>query len=203
MYYPSVPPTKPFDYAAFVSELGLLIPDGQLFPYDVRNGTHPVFRKWKLRLEDCLRRMDDLGYAVNCGVSTRAFAATGFYEDSDAAFESDMVATLQELELIVENFSRYGDPGPTRSSKAQAASIAQAVPLAQPLLPPEKVTFGWMLHNVSMGGWSIIAAIGIAVFSAGTFLGRLPMLQTVESKAASVQTGQPPVAAAVRAASRP
>ena len=202
MYYPSVPPTKPFDYAAFVSELGLLIPDGQLFPYDVREATHPVFEKWKLRLEDYLRRMSDLGYEVNCDVSNRHFAATGMYEDSDAVFESDMVSTLQELELIVENFARYGDPGPTRSSKAMAVANALATPIPQPLLSPERVTIRWLLHNMSMAGWGTVGAFLLAAFTAGTYFGRLPMFQTSEGKAMPAQTIPPAVAASVRAASR-
>ena len=205
MQYPQASPPKLFDYDAFVAEIERMSAEALLFSWEDRNTSSHAFRKWRLRLEDLLRRVHHLGYTTTCDLSNRTFVAfMGEHEDSDAVFEEELTDTLQELDLIVENFSKYGDPGPTKAkgSVAEPSNAVIAAPKPQPLLSPERVTIGWLLHNVSMTGWGTIVALLLAVFTAGTYLGKSPLFRATDGKGTASQASQPAPAVQAKPAAK-
>jgi hypothetical protein len=179
---------------------------GLNFPKARQQANDAEFRRWKLRLTDLLDRVESLGYDVRCGVVHRHFQAA-YDSGSDRVWVHDMTETLSEIELIIENYEKYGDPARTRkgrtswfgegpvppkaSTPAEAPVLAPAtepvtVSAPTPLAAPEKVTIGWMIHNVAWKGWTALGSL-FALVAVGAYnLGHARLLDDAGSKLAPV-----------------
>ena len=50
------------------------------------------------------------------------------------------------------------------------------------LLPPEKITFGWLVKHVSIKQWLIVGGLSISVFSFGVVAGQSQLYETLVSQ---------------------
>jgi len=172
---------KPLDYLAFVVELRQLIDEARGLETIGRwDANDNVFRRWRAKLIDLLAQIRKAGYKdVRCEVGAVEFAYYGPGDAKYAArhFERHLDDTLIEIQLIVDNYDKYGDPKePETEAIAEPATAPEATPT---LLPPEKVTIPWIWKNVSIPllvGGSIFLA---AVFAFGLTLGGTKAGQSV------------------------
>jgi hypothetical protein len=160
-------------YEEFIDELRDLFVEGEAFRGRATLGT-PEFRDWRHRTESTVAEMQAEGFAVPGGFKSRGrlYQANWVQARPDAnkqAFERDLGDSLSEIKFIVERFDRDGPPR-SRSgeqSDVPATATPAAASHADPLLSPEKVTFLWILENVSVKGWLIALGIATAIFLLG------------------------------------
>lgn len=214
-------PAKRFDYSAFIEDLRPLLAESTKFPANQQSAGSASFKRWKLRLTDLLDRIEALGYDVRCGVHQRMFANM-YGSGSDRVWVAHMMETIDEIELIIQNFETYGDPGRTRKGRTswfgegqvppKAEKPAPAVepvaapkpsPVPAPLPAPEKVTIGWMIHNVDWKGWTAIASVLAAVAFGSYKAGQVRLFDDAQAKPASAQSSTPSQAPAALQSSKP
>lgn len=103
-----------FDYSAFIDELRLLVERAKAFGVNERHRESESFRKWRHEAEDLIGRINRLRYDINCGLPERAFRVMAYGSvsgrEQQEAFDKDLSDTLNELELVIARFDRYGDP---------------------------------------------------------------------------------------------
>ena len=148
------------------------------------------FRRWKLRLTDLLDNIERLGYDVRCGVAQRVFANM-YGSGSDKAWVHHMTETQQELELIIENYEKYGEPPRARQGKTSwfgegqspakatapppliASEIAAAAAIPQPLILPQQMTWDWLKKHMPISWWwylgAAVVALLVAAFNVGKY----------------------------------
>ena len=165
-------------YRQFIDELRPLTEQARaLFDLD---GIHenPAFRKWRHEITDLIRRIEDVGYTVNCSIDERRFDELGSYSytpsprDELAAFNRDLQDTINELATIVERFEKFGDP------KAADPAVAAATPLKA----PEKITAAWLWGNASMSLWWIVIVAAVAIFGVGITVGQSSLFKELIEK---------------------
>lgn len=179
------PVQKPFDYAAFIEQLMAMVDRARAFTAAERYREDAAFRKWKHEVEDLIARIVRLRYDVNTKLNTRQFQVLGYGSyskgDQQKAFNKDLDDTVMELDVVIENYKRHGDPkaDKIRPDKGLIEANAVTAPAAErePLKPPEKVTFKWLWEHMSITvGGTLMAAMGIA-FTAGITVGNWTSVQ--------------------------
>lgn len=182
-----------FDYAAFISELTVLVDQAKSFGAADRCHGSALFRNWRHEVEDLIARVNRKKYDVNCNLGARLFRVASYgsvsAKQQSERFERDLQDTLSELDLVISRYMKYGDPmadmRPAMKLVVQKtindAQGALPAPLPDPLKVPEKVTLPWILHNVPvrMLWWALITAFfliggafSLGIAAAGTKAGR-------------------------------
>lgn len=199
------PIQKPFDYPAFIEQLMVLVEMARGFTPTQRNREHPTFRKWKHEVADLIERIGRLRYDVNTGLESRRFQIVGYGSYSTAeeqqVFNRDLDDSLMELELVVENYKRYGDPTRGRMNHANKGLVQEEAAAPTPaaesesLKPPEKVTFKWLWEHMSVTVFgTLMLALGFS-FTVGVSVGNWSSVQVVFAKWAenvTIPTGTAP-----------
>lgn len=187
-------PSKRFTYEVFIDELRVLYRDPEGFSLQDATAQSGTFRRWKRKVEDALERVEALGYHPKLGIRTRMFDV--MYSGSrDAAFLHDMTETLQEIEILVEGFDKYGSPKnpkvdgtpqvqtvkPTPFDKKQlpvAPATTGAPPEPIPALPPaplalpQQVTWEWAKKHIPVSWFWYVAVGAISVLGVGITIGK-------------------------------
>ena len=173
-------PTKEFNYDAFIEEIRALTKDALALKDNDLSADAFKFKAWRRRVEDSFRKVGEIGYQrPNCDVSRRLFTDRyGSKREAGEAFVRDMTDTLDELQIIVENFDKHG-PGPKKSGPLIIGKAPEAVPT--PVLPvPPEVTWPWLKQSVPMklvlqSIAIVVAILGVVIpttFSAGRWFER-------------------------------
>jgi hypothetical protein len=183
-------PPRAFDYAAFIDELRPLIQLAQEFPPDATSANSPAFKRWRHEVSDLIHRIQRQRYSVNCQVENRQFMITSYGSSTPTQhrrqFEEDLVDTLTELDVLVKNFDKYGDP--KTSAKLVVDSTKQPVrrplevattetnPNAQSTVPeplqmkwPQKVTAAWLWKHMPLSGYAALSGAFLAGVAAGNW----------------------------------
>jgi hypothetical protein len=101
------------------------------------------FKRWKKELVSLILAIEDSGYNPRCDVISREFTLFADYGSipSDAqlrkAFNDDLQDTIDELEIIVNSYDKYGGPN---------NNIVKSTPAE--LDYPEKVTIMWLARHM-------------------------------------------------------
>jgi hypothetical protein len=86
------------------------------------------FRRWRQELTDLISRVSYRGPPVNCQVSARTF---DLHASSDtpsskeqrlAAYDRDLLDTINEMDTLIKRYSEFGEPVTTSSQKLAAAA---------------------------------------------------------------------------------
>jgi hypothetical protein len=163
------------DYKAFIDELRRLIGEGKPYLTSPDTATYDWLQRWRTEIQRLLGRIEKMGYDHDCGIEYRLFEAQQTYtfdprpKDHLAAFRQDMRDTLIELELLVAEYDKHGDPHAPPAPPSEAATSIGTPPSADPLplKLPEKITIAWLRDHVPVGWlWSTVLG-AIAVFAAG------------------------------------
>jgi hypothetical protein len=208
-----------FDYNAFINELKPLIEQAHEFDADDRHYSSDVFRRWRHEVEDLISRIRRLKYSVNCGLDGRNFYIEGYGSHSDReqrdCFDRSLKDTLVELEVVIDRYTKYGDPKakptppvaiagpgsltpsltPEPISTIAPAMQAQAPEPAEPKWP-ERVTLYWLFKHMPLSAWGTLGALVAGAFSAGLAAGNWPevkgALARFVAEPASVAVAAPP-----------
>ncbi len=181
---------RAFDYAAFIDELRSLIQQAQDFPPDATGVDSPLFKRWRHEVTDLINRIQRLRYSINCRVGDRLFMIASYGSTPSAEtrkkFEEDLVDTLTELDVLVKNFDKYGDP------KANARSVVDVTKQLAPhkvelaitektqnatgagaevaeLKWPEKMTAAWLWKHMPLSGYAVLSGTFLAGVTVGSW----------------------------------
>jgi hypothetical protein len=186
-----------YSYENFVDEVEELIKTGKaMLGNSALTHESSSFRKWKHELEDALKRIEAEDYQVNVKLKSRYFQP--LYPCSAVErwqhFDNELDQTLIELQTVFDAYRRYGSPRrknerPTLQPEVTEPSLASvenqsvaaetpqiqlpSVLLAQPLAPPEKVTWPWLVKHVPVTMWGAAILGTSGIFSAGVAVGKL------------------------------
>lgn len=105
---------RSFGYAEFIEDLEPLIEVGRKFDgADCRHDSQ-TFKAWKHEVLDLIHRIERQRYSINCQLSDRIFQVPSYghvtKEEQRHRFEQELGDTLHELDVVVGNFRKYGDP---------------------------------------------------------------------------------------------
>lgn len=181
---------RAFDYGAFIDDLRPLIRQAQHFPPDVTSVDSQVFKRWRHEITDLINRIQRKRYSINCHIESRLFMISSYGSSTSAEkrkrFEDDLADTLTELDVLVKNFDKYGDPkasaGPVMDSTKQPAphtvevaiaettqNTASAEPGLAEMKWPEKVTAAWLWKHMPLSAYGVLISAFLAGMAAGNW----------------------------------
>lgn len=126
------------------------------------------FKRWKREFSTLLINIEEEGYEPACNVISREFTPFVGYGSVpskaklEKKFNDDLQDTIDEMEIIIGNFKKYGDPKRSTSKVSDPTSEVTF---------PEKVTVMWLLKHIPIGMWLAAASILLAVFYMGINFG--------------------------------
>lgn len=161
-----------FDYRSFVHELSVLHNAFSDPPANHRSFDSPEFRRWRHEFGTLIDQIEVVGYEISCNLSRRQFRVLSMYgsvsqREQRDAFDRDLADTLVEIETIIKRYDKYGDP---KAKPAAVLGNGIETKNAQPLLPPDKVTWNWVREHVPLG-WAIGVMLTLVSVSFGAGLG--------------------------------
>ena len=175
---------KPFDYAAFVNELRILRDSYANPPSNHRTCDSGEFKQWRHQVSDLIGRIELMGYNINCRINSRQFRVIAYAvtstREQQAAFDKAHADTMIELNTIISNFEKYGDPHGTSRTPVQTPSPSYSAPIQTPPLEWTKdATLMWYLKNTPLRtlwtfGTIFVAAMGAAFWTGTVFEKRWP-----------------------------
>jgi hypothetical protein len=175
-------------YEQFIEEIRRLVAQGaDLLEEGATAGTYE-FRKWRHEAQSTVTNAENLGFSLpgKFNSSMRAYRATWTSATPKAnrdEFLREMGDSLNELRFLVDQFDKFGAPKPKQPSVPEAKA---------PLAAPDKVTVGWLIHNVSLTGWTIIGGLALGLLSVGYAAGRYDTLRKLFADIAALFSSSPP-----------
>jgi hypothetical protein len=102
------------NYADFIAELKPLVDEARSLFNDEQTHHSGRFRKWRHRLATTIDSIEQLGYSIDCNVASRVFDVMSYGSvsklDRLEIYNRELQDTINELEIIIERFDKYGDP---------------------------------------------------------------------------------------------
>lgn len=186
--------SREWGYAAFIEELKPLIEQAKAFDFQARKHDSNDFRAWRHKVGDLCTRISRSHMDSDTRLGQRAFMVQSYgsftARDQAEAFDRDLHDTLVELEHIVEQYGKYGEPKIRAGYARKAASAAELVAppkVIGPVSPPkvaepewpqkEKLTLYWLFKNMPLTAWAVLGGICVTAFSLGTTVGAWPSVQ--------------------------
>jgi hypothetical protein len=156
--------TKPFDYAAFIEELRVLRDSYADPPSNHRTYDSLEFKQWRHRLSDLIDRIEAKGYEINCGIGHRQFRVMSYASissrEQQAVFSKAHAETMIELNTIISNFEKYGDPNLTPAVPALTPSHPPESTTVKPLEWNKEATLSWYVKNTPVATlWGFVAVV--------------------------------------------
>ena len=167
-------------YAAFIDELRTLVPRGKALTGSVGLSENANFKRWRHETTHIIESIQGHAYPIKCDIRVRRFNIRAIYEPvSDKAkrerFETDLIDTITELDVLISSFDKYGDP-------KYRPPPAPSPELAKPLTAPEKVTMAWLWQHAPLSLWITVAAAAVSILSIGVALGQSALFAEVVTK---------------------
>ena len=154
-------------YRAFIEELRPILEEARKLRTAKKMHEDERFRKWRNKLEGLISQIVHVNYLLPCPVNTKArrFGRYGYTstesqkEELFRKYQMEMDDTINELQLIIENYENHGEPAKGGKS-------------ATDLEMPKVVTASWLFHHAPISLWVKVITIAIAIFSFGVFIGQ-------------------------------
>lgn len=183
---------RKWSYAAFIDELKLLIDQVKHFGPADRQHNSQVFKTWRHSVSSLCHRIDRSHVDSTCGLDQRQFRIMSYGATTSpqqiAAFDQDMRDTITELEHIVQQYEKYGEPVMKNTAAARAMKSADVVPQAGPaqesvpVKPPEvewpsHLTMKWLWEHMPASAYAWVGGLVCAAFLGGIAVGGWPVFQ--------------------------
>lgn len=189
-----------FDYAAFIYELRALRDSYANPPLNHRNRESLTFKEWRHHVSDLIERMGKKGYDINCRISQRQFRVMSSGPTSphlqQKTFDNAHAETMIELNTIISNFEKYGDPKATPLAQALETLVPLGSAQKEPLKFEKEATLSWYFKNTPVGTLWKFGGVSLAVISAAFYGGMTKEKLWPEAKPSAIAS-QPASAALV------
>nr|BAJ06956.1 hypothetical protein [uncultured bacterium]BAJ06958.1 hypothetical protein [uncultured bacterium] len=164
-------------YSEFIDELRPLLDEAHSLFDEDQTHQSPRFRKWRHQLTTTISIIENLGYTVDCDIASRIFQVASYGSVSKnaqmAAYNRELQDTINEMEIIIEYFDKYGDP---KISSQAAASDDRAEKLEW----PTKMTLSWLFNHAPIKLWLQFGGILITVFLLGVGFAQTRAYKNIE-----------------------
>jgi len=163
-------------YKDFIDEIRLYLEKAKVLINAEELNNDQDFRKWRHNLTDLIDRIEILGYQINTSIKLRYFNNIGLYstlDDKRKAFNRDIQDTIIELEAIISNFDKFGDPIKQKSEQKSSES---------PLNWPQKITLSWLFKHAPLGLWAKVVSFLVIVFILGITVGQSKLFHELKTK---------------------
>lgn len=135
---------------------------------------NPQFRKWRHEVQSLVDEAKAAGFRVpgDFNSNRRAYRALWIgadTEDNLKEFRRELNDSIVELEFIVQQYRKYGDPKP----------VAVTPPATAPLSAPGQVSLAWLWQHVPVSLWVVALALLLATFLAGVGIGQTKIYRDV------------------------
>ena len=154
---------NPFNYAAFIKELTDLRDSFANPPLNHRTHESIEFKQWRHQVSDLIERIESKGYDINCRIGQRRFRVMSYGSISrrelQEAFDNAHAETMIELNTIINNFEKYGDPKARSSVPVLDPLIFPDFEKKKPLEWKKEATLMWYFNNtpaVTMWGFGVV-----------------------------------------------
>ena len=125
---------REWSYAAFIDELRPLTDQVKHFQPMHRRHDSQVFKTWRHMVSALCNRIDRSHVDSTCGLDPRQFRIMSYGTTTSlqqmTAFDRDMRDTITELEHIIQQYEKYGEPM-MKNTAAAARAMKPAAVLAQ------------------------------------------------------------------------
>jgi hypothetical protein len=187
-----VPVRREWSYAAFIDELKPLIDQVKHFQPSDRRHDSQAFKTWQHKVSSLCSRIDRSHVDSTCGLDHRQFRVMSYGTKTSlqemTAFDRDMRDTITELEHIVQQYEKYGEPMMKNTAAARAMKpadvVAQASRAQEPVLvkPPEvewpsHLTMKWLWEHMPASAYAWVGGLVCAAFLGGIAVGGWPVFQ--------------------------
>ncbi len=161
------------EYKDFINELKVLSEEAKDLLNAEEYHVNPGFRKWRLKLTDLIGRINKYGYRFVCNVDKRTFGGALPTENLKIKFfNMELQDTINELELIIDNFRKYGPP---KTEKIISKNTKE-------LEWPDKITLNWLHKHAPISLWIKLVSILIAGFLFGITIGQSAFFKEIKEK---------------------
>ena len=161
------------EYKDFINELKVLSEEAKDLLNVEEYHRNPGFRKWRLKLTDLIDRINKYGYRIVCNVDKRTFGfASPLREHEKKLFNMELQDTINELELIIDNFRKYGPPKTEKRISKNTKEFEW----------PDKITLNWLHKHAPISLWIKLVSILIAVFLFGITIGQSAFFKEIKEK---------------------
>ena len=137
----------------------------------------PAFREWRHRVTALIYAIEDCGYRIDCGISSRNFdiATDEFVTVAEriAGYKLDLQDTVNEIDSIVVDFEQHGDP---RGNMKPAPPSRKDKKLES----PKEITLSWLLKHAPAGLWLKFLGALVAAFLVGIGFSQTGVYSSVE-----------------------
>lgn len=160
-------------YKHFIMELEKLIDSGKTLFDAEKLHEDSEFRMWRKRTTKYIDSMERQGYFIDSDIKSRNFGRprsnyVGMHiDDCIRDYKRELEDTLNELEIIVDDFHNYGVPKKTHQSLA----------VNDQGLGSDKIPFGWFRSHGQMPLWIFILIVITFSFTVGIRFARSPLYE--------------------------
>jgi hypothetical protein len=191
-------------YPLFIDEIRVLRADIDKLRLEPGLTESVPFRTWRHALSTLIDQMKRNGYPnIRCNVQMRSFHPRVRSTKHPANYFQDALHdTVIELDSLISNFEKYGDPNPLPTA---AMPIAEERPIsldAPPVAPtfatlpkPGELTWAWVSTSVPFAYWYLAGAAVVTLLGGGFQAG--DMWAGRRAAAAATEALQRPVPAAI------
>lgn len=190
-------------YAQFIDEIRPLRSQIDDLRHEAGLSNSAAFKKWNHALLMLVSGVKSRGYRnTGCYIEGRIFTHHNPWSNTDAAtyFNAELDDTMIELDNIISNFEKYGDPKPPTpvappvKELPAALEAAPAPPTFATLPKPGELTWSWVSTSVPFAYWYLAAGAAVALAGIGFQAGDM---WAGRRAAAAAEALQRPAAAAV------
>lgn len=102
------------NYSEFINELKPLLEEARTLFDEKDTHQNARFRKWRHQLTTTINIIENQGYWIDCDIESRIFQVASYGSVSEqeqiAQYNQELQDTINELEIIIQHFTKYGDP---------------------------------------------------------------------------------------------
>ena len=180
---------RPWGYDAFINELKPLIDEVKFFELKDRAWESDRFKVWRHKISSLCHKIDRSHVDSNCGIDLRQFRvmwSTPSAYGQTEAFDRDMRDTITELEHIVQQYDKFGEPMMKNTAAARAMKPAAAVAVVEASIEavaqsetewPSHLTMKWLWEHMPASAYAWVGGLVCASFLGGVAVGSWPVLQ--------------------------
>lgn len=164
-------------YAQFIDEIKPLRAQIDELRHEAGLSNSVAFKKWNHALLMLVRAIKSKGYrSTGCYIEGRIFSHHNPWSSTDVAtyFNAELDDTMIELDNLISNFEKYGDPKPPPPAAAPLVEELPATPEVAPAAPafatlpkPGELTWAWISTSVPFAYWYLAGAAAVALLGVG------------------------------------
>jgi hypothetical protein len=202
-YFAPVP--REWGYPAFIDELKPLIEQAKAFDHHARKHDSEAFRAWRYKVSSLCTRISRTHLDSDTRVDERPFSGVPYGKlSAKDVFDRDLNDTLVELDHMVEQFVKFGEPKTrlrvtpkTKTADAPSVQEPQEPIKAPTVVEPEwpskdKLTLHWLFKNMPASAWAWVGVFLVGAFGVGTTVGSWPVVQKWLEPASTTQVKPKP-----------